>query len=143
MALDPFIRKLNQIRYAYGKEAMKYFVEHPYCETCHEERIVVLNVHHTDGKKVNNFKILCHNCHMVLHNPHLADETAAKYIERVKHKEDVKDAKYAKILEMLNNGISIRTIINEANTSMCTIKRILEEHGFITVARQGYYKKDT
>ena len=61
------VAKLSKLRRSYGDEAKKYFVENFKCEKCSEERLAALAIHHTEGKHINKFITLCHNCHFVEH----------------------------------------------------------------------------
>ena len=55
------------MRYNYGEEEAEYFKNTPYCESCPEERLATLCIHHVYGKTVKKFKTLCHNCHALVH----------------------------------------------------------------------------
>lgn len=60
--------KLSWIKTRYGEAAKLYFIANPCCEVCDEDRLVCLAIHHTDGKRVEKFRTLCHNCHSVEHH---------------------------------------------------------------------------
>lgn len=61
------VNKLAWIKRKYGQEAKEYFLSHSSCERCREDRVPALAVHHTHGKKIKKFEVLCHNCHMIHH----------------------------------------------------------------------------
>lgn len=72
MRLNPARRrltnKLSWIKKLYDEAAKQYFLAHPACEECGEERMCCLGIHHPEGKKVEKFKTLCQNCHAVEHS---------------------------------------------------------------------------
>lgn len=60
--------KLAWLKINYGEAARLYFVEHSRCERCPEDRLSALSVHHRQGKHVEDFETLCHNCHAIHHH---------------------------------------------------------------------------
>jgi len=68
--------KLAWLRNRYGVAAMEYFMANHSCEVCGELRLACLSIHHTDGKQVDRFKTLCHNCHAVSHSSEHTFESA-------------------------------------------------------------------
>ncbi len=59
--------KVAWIKAKYGEEAKEYFLNNAKCSRCGEDRIAALAIHHTLGKSVNMFEVLCSNCHLVHH----------------------------------------------------------------------------
>lgn len=68
------LQKLWFIEKHYGAAARAHFVEHPECDRCPEQRLSCLAVHHREGKLVEEFETLCHNCHAVHHGSSLTFE---------------------------------------------------------------------
>jgi hypothetical protein len=133
-------RNLKDIRYKYGESAVDYFKLHPQCEVCGERRLVLLCIHHPEGKEIGEFKTLFHNFHMIEHNPYVADETYESYMERQEVLMKEKQEKDQVILSMMNEQIPIRNIITKAHTSLPRIRRIASENGFVVYHRKGYEK---
>lgn len=141
MVKSPLKRKLKDLKYKYGELAVEYFLSKPVCEVCGEERLVVLNIHHVHGKKVNEFKTLCFNCHMIEHNPSISNVTYSSCKdEELKLLKKTRD-KEQEILESLNNGIPLRNIIVRNSTCIKTIHKVMDKYGFVSVPRKGYIKK--
>lgn len=133
-------RKIKDIRYQYGESAVKYFQKHPYCEECDEKRLILLCIHHLEGKKKNKFKTVCHNCHMLEHHPEASDETYEKYLAAESAKAKKSQNKDNEILRMMNKQISIREIIAKAHTCLSRIRRVAKKSGFVIYHRKGYEK---
>lgn len=77
-----FKRKIVDLRHKYGDEEANYFKDNPVCETCGEERLVCLTVHHIHGvKNSSKVKTLCFNCHMIVHAPKSGNFTYKDHIE--------------------------------------------------------------
>ena len=89
---SPLLRKLKDIRYNYGDEAVEYFKNFHYCEKCGEKRLVCLCVHHVHGKQENVFETLCHNCHMALHAKR-GDVTYETELDWFRYKEEQSNIK--------------------------------------------------
>lgn len=89
-------RKLKDIRFKYGVNAYVYFIKYHVCQNCSEARLVVLNIHHISGRKVDEFKTLCFNCHMFEHNKNRKEETFLSCIQKRKEKELINEEKKQK-----------------------------------------------
>jgi hypothetical protein len=68
--------KLGWIKKRYGAEARSHFEQNPLCEVCFEKRLACLAIHHIEGKNVESFRTLCHNCHAVEHGSEFTFEDA-------------------------------------------------------------------
>lgn len=64
---NPWLKKLQDIKYNYGELASNHLKAHPVCKVCYERRIACLAVHHVHGKSVDVFETLCCNCHAIRH----------------------------------------------------------------------------
>lgn len=87
---DPFLGKIQELRYRYGDREAEHFKTHPFCENkkCEEKRIAALTVHHIHGvKNSDEVKTLCFNCHMILH-ANAGQFTYEDHLARVKAKQD-------------------------------------------------------
>jgi hypothetical protein len=133
-------RKVKDIRYNYGESAVQHFIANPICEHCGEERMVVLNIHHTAGKLVEDYKTLCHNCHMLEHNPRIAHETYATHLQDELEKAETLKKRDLFIVSLLEKQTPLRDIIGIAGCKYETIKRVMAEHGYRTRPQSGYYK---
>jgi len=122
--------KLAGLKYNYGPKACKYFIDNHACENCLENRLVLLNIHHTHGKSEDNFMTLCFNCHMLEHNENNASTTYEDCMIRDEEKNKIKSQKDDYILKKLKEGLSIGKIIKICNTSFERVKKIMKENGF-------------
>ena len=134
-------RKMKDIKYNYGEAAAEHFWKHPHCEDCGDKRLVVLTLHHTHGRKVDKFQTLCFNCHMVVHNKKNEYQTFEICKSIIDERETNREEKNQRILDCLNKGMTIRSIIRKENSSMDRVRSILKENGFETIPRVGYFKK--
>jgi hypothetical protein len=133
-------RKIKDIRYKYGESAVKYFIKYPTCEICDENRLIVLNIHHIEGKKIDKFKTLCFNCHMIEHYEERSKDTYNSCIEKCKTNEMNKKNKHEKILQLLNDYVPIRNIVKYEKTSVRTINQVMKKNDFISIPCKGYKK---
>jgi|DEB0MinimDraft_6_1074348.scaffolds.fasta_scaffold79845_3 transposase-like protein len=112
MVKCPLKLKLKDLRYKYGESAKEYFREHYKCESCGEDRLAVLTLHHTKGKKVEEYQTLCFNCHMLIHSKtpeHTAEMSIRKDTKRTLKSEAIR-VRNIKIKQMVDDGISYRKI---------------------------------
>lgn len=141
VSLNPLMRKMKDIRYNYGALAAEHFWRYPYCEDCGDKRLVILTLHHTHGKKVNKFETLCFNCHMIVHNKKNENATYENCLIIQEKREEERKEKNQRILQSLNKGMTIRSIIRKEHSSMDRVRKVLKENGFETIPRIGYFKK--
>lgn len=138
---NPAKRKIKDIKHNYGTNAVAYFKKFPFCERCKENRIVLLQVHHKHGKKVELFEILCSNCHALEHNPEIAKMTYEDCVELHKKIAERKTKRDADILDLLNKKISIRKIRDIVHVDPKTVTTIALKNGFVVRPRSGYHKE--
>ena len=140
MATMYFKRKLQEIKYNYGVKASEYLKRNTKCEDCGEPRMLVLNIHHTQGKKIEEFKTLCHNCHMIEHSTTNKEYTHETYLNEEKQKLASDVDRDKRILKRLDEGLAIHKIITQENTSISSIKTVMSKHNFVSIQRKGYTK---
>jgi hypothetical protein len=133
MIKNPFLRKLHDLKYAYGSEASDYFKNNPRCQRCPEERIAALTVHHTKGKNVNEFETLCFNCHMIHHSRHknFTHEDHLKFIENKAKKPLVRKERYEKITARWKELKSARLTGEEFGISHTAVIYALKKCGIV------------
>lgn len=110
MAKNPFSIKISDIKYNYGIKAAEYFKTKPYCENCPEERLATLSIHHTHGKNINKFRVLCHNCHALTHATKTGHTTYRQLIKEKEIKSSKEVKVFKKIKYLLDKGYSLRYI---------------------------------
>lgn len=136
-------RKIKDIRFHYGQAAVEYFEKNCSCEHCGEERLIVLNVHHTHGRKVESFKILCFNCHMLEHNKKEAHKTFDSCIKEHEKQRDLHSRKDQYILQLLNEGFAMHMVMKKSHCAIERVRRIMKQNGFISSPRNKCRKAVT
>jgi hypothetical protein len=127
VVVNPFRRKVADMRHRYGAAAADYFIVHPECERCHEPRISTLTLHHKQGKKVEEFEVLCFNCHMLEHSnsPDYTYDDHLRWEEQKSQKSVVRKERNDKILELNRSGLSLRQIAKQADISHIMVRSII------------------
>jgi len=123
--------KLIGLRFNYGQAAHDHFAEFPSCQDCGEKRIAVLTVHHIHGRKVDIFRTLCFNCHMLEHSS-TPDFTYADHQKHLRKKELARQALEARTDEMVKlkkKGLSLRAIGRELKVCHVSVKIYLDRRG--------------
>jgi hypothetical protein len=136
-----FKRKKSYIKSRYGIEASVYFSSHPHCERCPEDRFACLTLHHTKGKKIKEFEVLCFNCHMLEHARNSGESTFRQELVFQEERED-KTAKIKlrneKIINRLREGKSLRIIGREYGVSSTAIYLIGKTAGVVNGRKNQY-----
>lgn len=129
MTKDALKIKLNTIRWSYGALAYAHFSANPVCSSCGEDRLVTLAIHHVEGKSVEKFDTLCHNCHAV-HHAKNGQATAKSVLEDRKIREAKtrerlarEEAEMSTMRQYLLDGLSMRTVGRLLGVSQVAIKR--------------------
>ncbi len=132
MTKNPFLRKCNDIKHNYGQLAVNYFKLNPVCENCGEQRIVCLAVHHVEGKQIDNFKILCANCHVLCHSIVNGEYTYKEYLKYINAKKEAAHRQFKKekkLLNLIKAGNSIRKASKECGIQYACGWAIAKKYG--------------
>ena len=124
---NPFLYKIAYIKNNYGQAAYDYFVSHTACESCGEERLACLTIHHLYGKNIEKFKTLCANCHAVVHATRLKSMTHKDHLKIVEIKQEEKhrrDERNQKIIKMIDKGLSLREVAKKTGVSHVTVYEV-------------------
>lgn len=123
-------RKLTGLRHNYGNAAADYFLVNPRCEDCGEDRIVVLTIHHLHGKKVDEFRTLCFNCHMLTHSKHknYTYDDHVKHLEQKEAKKRIATGRQMRMVKMRDEGMSLRDIAKQMHISHIAVKNTLDKY---------------
>ena len=139
MVKNPFLLKLKDLRYNYGPEEANYFESHPYCESCPEQRLAALTIHHVHGRKQKIFKILCFNCHMTLHATKYEGWTYDDYkifVAKKLQRDEERSQRNLKFWHYHKRGLSLRAIGRIFSVSHITVKNGLREWAIKPVKSQ-------
>jgi len=124
MTKDAFMRKIVDLRHKYGHEEAEYFKNHPSCETCPENRLAALTIHHVEGRSKKIFQTLCFNCHMIVHSLY-PEYTYQNYLDFLDDKNAIRSDRLKRdrlIVESFRKGKSLRQIGRDFDLSHNTVR---------------------
>lgn len=127
MTKDYFLKKIQDLRCRYGDKEAEYFSKNPRCESCTEERLAALTIHHVHGKKSSEVQVLCFNCHMVFHSK--AKWTHQDHLLYKNKKEQKKKNKHERNLKMIKayqEKKSLRKVGEMFGVSYVTVRNVLK-----------------
>lgn len=123
-------RKLKDIRYRHGNEAVSHFLSFPYCQCCGEDRIVCLSLHHVHGKHTNEFETLCHNCHAIYHahnSGHTTYSDEQKRIEKQNKEKENREDRNRKIYDLYKKDFTLKEVGKLFGISESQVSRIVKK----------------
>jgi hypothetical protein len=119
--------KIRRICSQYGSEAEAYFHKQHCCETCGEDRLACLSVHHVHGKSLNQFEVLCHNCHTLLHTGEvgrLTYEQLQSCQEKIMKEAHIKRQRRNRVRELKDSGLTSMEVSRIVGLHPGTVRKI-------------------